>query len=152
MKAEDQILKTKQWFQEAVPSPDYQNMQVQLGVHFEEVGEMLEEMKGQCPTSERAILKARHAVNSLAALLKDGVAKCMIRSDVALLDSLCDQIVTGIGVAHMMHYDISGAMCEVNRANYSKFNKDGKAVFLPNGKLSKDSANYLPPELSHYVL
>ena len=152
MSTDNSIAKTKLWFEKAVPTPNFSNMQVQLGVHFEEVGEMLDEMKGQCPTSERAILKARHAVKSLAGLLKDGVAKCMIKNDVALLDSLCDQIVTNVGVAHMMHYDITGAVSEVNRSNFSKFDDNGNPLFHANSKIRKDPGNYLPPQLEPYVL
>ena len=40
---------------------------------------------------------------------------------IAVLDAICDQIVTAVGVAYMMGMDIEGALAEVNRSNWSKF-------------------------------
>jgi predicted HAD superfamily Cof-like phosphohydrolase len=71
------------------------------------------------------------------------------QSKIELLDSLADQIVTAIGVAHMFGFDISGALAEVNRSNFSKF-EDGKPVFDANGKITKGK-NYTPPELTPYI-
>lgn len=138
------------WFELARPTPDYLSIQVQTGCHFEEIGEMLEEMRGQCPTSDRAIRDARLAVTKLAHLLKNGGAKYMVRNDVAFLDSLADQFVTGIGVGHGMHYDVVPAYMEVDRSNYSKF-VDGSPVFHPNGKINK-GPDYLPPSLEDFIL
>ena len=67
----------------------------------------------------------------------------------AMLDSLCDQIVTATGVAHMFGMDIQGALNEVNRSNWSKF-VDGKPVFDINGKIAKP-ATYSKPDLSAFV-
>jgi predicted HAD superfamily Cof-like phosphohydrolase len=67
----------------------------------------------------------------------------------ALLDSLCDQIVTAVGVAHMFGMDISGALSEVNRSNWSKF-VEGKPVFNEHGKIAK-GPNYTPPDLARFV-
>lgn len=68
---------------------------------------------------------------------------------VELLDSLADQIVTAVGVAHMMGFDILGALEEVNRSNFSKF-EDGKPVFDANGKITKGK-DYVKPNLEHFV-
>jgi predicted HAD superfamily Cof-like phosphohydrolase len=70
-------------------------------------------------------------------------------NEIELLDSLADQIVTAIGVAHMMGFDILGALQEVNRSNFSKF-EDGKAVFDENGKIRKGK-DYTPPNLESFV-
>ena len=139
------------WFELARPNPNFENIMVQTGCHFEKVKEMLEEMQGQCPTSTRAIRDARLAVAKLAHLLKNGGAKFMVKNDVAFLDSLGDQFVTGIGVGHHMKYDVIPAYMEVDRSNYSKFDEDGKPIFEPNGKITK-SSRYTPPELDNYIL
>lgn len=70
------------------------------------------------------------------------------KGKIELLDSLCDQIVTAIGVAHMMGFDIESALNEVNRSNWSKF-IDGKAVFDENGKIAKPDT-YSKPDLTSF--
>lgn len=151
MKTTDTVANTFKWFETIRPTVTYETIQVQTGCHFEEVGEMLEEMQGQCPTSVRAIREARSAVNKLAHLLKNGGAKYMIKNDVAFLDSLGDQYVTGIGVGQALHYDVVPAYMEINRSNWSKMDDDGNPVFHPNGKLAKHP-NYSPPSLESFVL
>lgn len=137
------------WFNEARPEPTYKDLIVQTGVHFEEIAEMLEEMEGQCASSNRLLRDARHAINKLASALKSNSIKFVIKNDVAFLDSLADQCVTGVGVGHACGYDIPSAYAEVDRSNWSKFN-DGKAEFQPNGKIAK-SVNYTPPVLKDFV-
>lgn len=139
------------WFDLARPNADFEGIMVQTGCHFEEVGEMLEEMQGQCATSVRAIREARLAVNKLAHLLKNGGAKFMVRNDVAFLDSLGDQFVTGIGVGHAMNYEVVPAFMEVDRSNWSKFDADGKPVLHSNGKIAK-APGYTPPQLESFVI
>ena len=68
---------------------------------------------------------------------------------VELLDALCDQIVTAVGVAYMMGMDIEGALAEFNRSNWSKF-EGGVPVFNEQGKIAK-GAEYTPSELSGYI-
>lgn len=66
-----------------------------------------------------------------------------------LLDALVDQIVTAVGVGHMMGMDVLGALAEVNRSNFSKF-EDGKPVFDANGKITKGK-HYTPPQLDKFI-
>ena len=115
------------WFEDAVPSPTEQNLAVQLGVHFEEVAEMLTSLG----FGYEALV-----LDSLAESLKGSLPPTLDNVDrKELLDSLCDQIVTAVGVAHMFGMDIVGALTEVNRSNYSKFDANGKPIFNENGKL-----------------
>lgn len=139
------------WFEAARPNADYKDIMVQTGCHFEEVGEMLDEMTGNCPTSQRAIREAKMAVNKLAHLLKNGGAKFMVKNDVAFLDSLGDQCVTGIGIGHSMKYDVVPAYMEIDRSNWSKFDENGKPIFHPNGKIDKHP-RYTPPQLEDFIL
>lgn len=134
----DLISDTKGWFEEAVPNPTDKNRAVQIGCHFEEVCEMIE------------------SVGAFGEQLKDCANKYKKEYLVAsqdvdrkeLLDSLCDQIVTAVGVAHMFGMNIEGAMAEVNRSNFSKF-VDGKPVFNEHGKIAK-GPNYTPPDLTGF--
>lgn len=131
----------KLWFERAVPNPTDKNRAVQLGVHFEEVGEMLlatgdpqaaEDLAPVADYYKRIGLKAPHHCN---------------RKE--LLDALCDQIVTAVGVAHMFGMDIGGALSEVNRSNWSKF-VDGQPQFNEHGKIAK-GLNYTAPNLDPYL-
>lgn len=141
----------KQWFQLAVPEPTDKNRAVQIGCHFEEVGEMLD---ATVPNS-RLGSDLHEAANHLKAGPQTpeeveymrGVFARIDRTE--LLDALCDQIVTAVGVAHMFGMDIEGALAEVNRSNWSKF-VDGKPTFDANGKIAKP-ATYSKPNLEQFV-
>ena len=79
----------------------------------------------------------------------DAVEELSADARVELLDALCDQVVTAVGVAYMMGMDIEGALAEVNRSNWSKF-EGGVPVFNEQGKIAK-GVEYTPPELSDYI-
>lgn len=142
----------KSWFEQAVPAPTIQNFQVQLGCHFEEVAEMLIELRvvGTAQhVSGHAVQEALRAVSKLADQLKQGEITVVPLSRKLLLDSICDQNVTGIGVAHVLGMDIEGALSEVNQSNWSKF-VDGKPIFDDNGKIKK-GPNYKEPKLAGFA-
>lgn len=129
------------WFKQAVPNPTGKNRAVQLGVHQEENAEMLKAL---------GFTKEAVRVDVFADYLKmedfgafDGVDR------LELLDAMCDQIVTAVGVAHMFGLDITGALAEVDRSNWSKF-VDGKPAFNEHGKISKPPT-YSPPDLRGFV-
>lgn len=134
------------WFKLAVPTPTPDNYRVQLGCHLEEVGEMLEKVFD--PHDPLTI-----EVNEEADYLKSGKSRPIHLSDMTdsdkadLLDSLCDQIVTAIGVAHMAGFNIYGALHHVNAANWGKF-VNGVPQFSPQGKIMKpegwEPANLVP--------
>ena len=137
----------KEWFKAAKPNPSTADACVQIGCHYEEVSEMgaaLCDDDVACELADTALLyKMNHnwyigAVEELSADAR-----------VELLDALCDQIVTAVGVAYMMGMDIEGALAEVNRSNWSKF-EGGVPVFNGQGKIAK-GAEYTPPELSDYI-
>lgn len=130
----------QQWFRLAVPEPNERNRQVQIGCHFEEVSEMQEALRDPSEiTAGELAWEYKRTLNWLDPN----------PDRIALLDSLCDQIVTAIGVAHMFGMDIQGALAEVNRSNWSKF-VDGKPVFDANGKIAKP-ASYSKPDLKRFV-
>ena len=68
----------------------------------------------------------------------------------ALLDSLADQIVTATGVGTFLGMNVPGALAEVNRSNYSKFNAEGEPIFNENMKVMKGPF-YTKPDLTPYI-
>lgn len=141
MRINDILANTFYWFDDARGiEGTRKNFHVQVGVHFEEVSEMTQEMSSLEPELALLIEKAKLANHELADYLKknsdgDGL-HVETENELAFLDALCDQIVTATGTAQVCGYDILGALTEVNRSNYSKF-VDGKAVFDENGKIAK---------------
>lgn len=142
------IQETKKWFEAAVPAPTEENFNVQLGCHLEEVVEMLDNL---CTKQGDDILLARAAdsLEDLSKALKNGSYKVSALRAVDHLDALTDQIVTAVGCAHMAGMDIVGALDEVNRSNFSKF-EDGKPVFNEHGKIAK-GRDYKAPELAGFA-
>ena len=68
-----------------------------------------------------------------------------------LLDSQCDEIVTRIGEAYMLGFDIVGALNEVIASNDSKRMPDGSFPLDKNGKITKESPNFFKPDLSKFI-
>lgn len=127
------------WFKKAVPVPTDKNRSVQLGCHLEEVAEMLEAIDEGSPS---------YHINEVSHAYKKAQPLDVVDNQ-EFLDSLCDQIVTAVGVAYMMGYDIRGALAEVNRSNWSKF-ENGEPIFDENGKIKK-GPNYSPPDLKAFL-
>ena len=141
------------WFKKAVPEPNNKNIHTQLGVHFEEVAEMLLALSGDDDQTEVLLhnaylanyLLANHLKNSVGALNLD----MTIESKVELLDALCDQIVTATGVGYMLGMNLPMALEEVNASNYSKF-VNGEPIFNENKKIMK-GPNYFKPSLEFHI-
>jgi len=131
------IEQIKLWISKAVPAPTEKNMSVQIGVHFEEVAEMMEALG----------LDATQMHEVAMAFKENRKTYAVNRQE--LLDSLADQVVTATGVAHMFNMDIVGACGEVNASNWSKF-VDGQPIFDANGKIAK-GPSYFKPDLTKFV-
>lgn len=146
-----QIETTTKWFREAVPNPNNRTLGVQMGVHFEEVTEMIDTVSGGNSIAALHILEAKDALHRMASHMKDNPELYEVYPEdrKEMLDALCDQTVTATGVAYMMDFDFTGAMDEVNRSNYSKF-VDGKAVFTEQGKIAK-GPDFFRPNLDPYL-
>jgi hypothetical protein len=138
----DVLAQTLDWFHQAVSEPTPRNRQIQVAVHLEEFHEMMTALNLQ---------EHSQGVHELSEAIKQDTFKYQskIIDRQELLDSLCDQIVTAVGVARMFGLDIVGALKEVNASNYSKF-VDGKPLFDENGKIKK-GPNYFKPDLSKFV-
>ena len=137
----------KEWFKAAKPNPSTADVCVQIGCHYEEVSEMgaaLCDDDVACELADTALLYKMNYNWYIGA-----IEELSADARVELLDALCDQVVTAVGVAYMMGMDIEGALAEVNRSNWSKF-EGGVPVFNEQGKIAK-GAEYTPPELSDYI-
>lgn len=135
---EDDVLDgIAEWFSRAVPTPALRNQTVQAGCLFEEAAELAEALGAGCPQ-----------IGDLADELKQGVSK-FDPAPVPTLDALCDLIVTCVGLAYMMGYDLHAALEVVNASNWSKF-EDGQPVFDERGKIQKGK-NYRAPSLEAFV-
>lgn len=139
-----ELQRTLEWFQQAVPEPTIEQACIQVGCHIEEFSEMLWAL---------GINSKARELDSLADFFKscDEQAMWHIKQSckIELLDSIVDQNVTSNGVAHMMGFDLLGALAEVNRSNFSKF-EDGKPVFDLTGKITKGK-DYTPPSLTGMI-
>lgn len=140
------------WFKRARPQESLttKHFHVQLGVHFEEVSEMLEQLNGLDDETRTMIIKAFDATKALADHLKKNDGVIEPNNMKLILDSVCDQIVTATGVGYMLGSDVVGAMREVNRANWSKFDNEGQPLFDENGKVLK-GPNYKVADLTPFV-
>lgn len=136
------------WFHTAKPKPTNQNVVQQMAYHFEEVAEMCEAIK--LPFEVINILKdtKQHLLQ-----IADHQEHCdefiSYIDRVALIDALCDQQVTAIGVGTMLGFDMSNALVEVNESNYSKF-ENGKPVINQQGKIIKGK-HYQKPQLEIFT-
>ena len=142
-----ELAKTKKWFEQAIPEPTDGQKCIQIGCHYEEVAEMMEALADDAigleldRVSNQYKMEFEEHLSFIENLSED--------EKISLLDSLADQIVTAVGVAHMFGMDILGALAEVNRSNFSKF-ENGKPVFDANGKITKGKG-YTPPNLTPYI-
>jgi len=142
------------WHQKARPQPNNDAFQVQLGCHFEEITEMLEALELDQSSALSEDVVAFHnllvSIHYVAEKLKKGQLKLAIKSPVALLDSLADQVVTAVGVGHCAGFQTAKAVAEVDRSNWSKFGADGNPIFNVNGKIIKGPL-YKAPELAEFA-
>jgi predicted HAD superfamily Cof-like phosphohydrolase len=148
----DQI---SEWFRAAIPRPTERYALTQLSVHFEEVSEMVQVLGAAGATSEscRQLIFTADALSYFQRQIKAGSVELVLNkiNRVELLDALCNQIVTAVGVAHMFGMDIEGALKEVANSNDSKFEENGEPIFNAQTKIMK-GPRYQPPELDQYAV
>jgi hypothetical protein len=134
------------WHEKARQFPTEADLNVQLGCHFEEVAEMLDTFDaGLSESGNAAIAYAAAAITRVSDMLKTGAIKVRIHDRKELLDSLCDQIVTGVGVGHCAGMNVVEGCNRVNDSNWTKFH-NGEPIRDMHGKIQK-SLTYQPPVL-----
>jgi hypothetical protein len=137
----------KIWHERARPHPTEDNLAVQFGCHIEEFIEGLDSVSfAFLDEDAEDYATMMFTLEKLANGLKKGVVKMQIDNRKELLDSLADQVVTGVGVGHCAKMNIVEAINRVNSSNWSKYNADGKPIFDEHGKIAK-GPNYAPPDL-----
>lgn len=135
------------WHQRARPNPTPRDFDVQLGCHFEEIVEMIDTLDfTNADGIEYEVRTTRVALSALARMLKQGDLQARIADRKEFLDSIADQVVTGIGAAHCAGMDGRTAVVRVNESNWSKFDDEGQPIRDANGKIAK-GPRYAPPNL-----
>jgi len=135
------------WHKAARPNPTGHDFNVTVGVHLEEVGEMLMSLSGKTPEADDELFQLEQHILAVATRMKG----CHVPVEVKdcdrkdLLDSLADQIVTAVGVGHCASMNTVVACERVNRSNWSKA-VDGKFIRNADGKIIKPDS-YVPPDL-----
>lgn len=143
------IEKIINWFKAAKPNPTEKDKTTQIGVHFEEVSEMMAALS--CIREQvEDVSQEFYSSDAIDKDIDGEVMKLPENWEIDLLDSLCDQIVTAIGVGYMMGFDMVGALQEVNLSNWSKFDENGNPIFNENGKIVKGE-NYFKPDLAKFL-
>lgn len=141
------------WFKKAVPEPNHKNIHTQIGVHFEEVAEMLLALSWDDEQTEVLLHNAYISNHLLANHLKNNVGALNLdmsnEAKIELLDALCDQIVTATGVGYMLGMKLPMALEEVNASNYSKF-VNGEPIFNENLKIMK-GPNYFIANVKSFI-
>ena len=132
------------WHRRARPEPTAADFNVQLGCHFEEFVEMMDCIK--IVDASNTLDAARDVMSALADWLKKGTVTAQITDRKEFLDSIADQVVTGIGAAYCAGMKGAVACERVNTSNWSKFDEDGQPIRDANGKITK-GPNYQQPVL-----
>ena len=135
------------WFKAAKPEPTAKDALVQQGCHLEEVAEHLESMGVEIKGLEELSYDLKANTKDQSDDFIDDVMKNINNLD--LLDAICDQIVTAVGVGYTMGFDVEGALKEVIRSNNSKM-VDGKFIFDENGKIAKPDT-FSEPNLKPFL-
>ena len=113
---------------------------------------MLDVLQTKYPGYKNKLDDARKHLRFISNLLKQEEDSFFINEEdrKELLDSLADQIVTATGVGTFLGMNVPGALAEVNRSNYSKFNAEGEPIFNENTKVMKGPF-YTKPDLTPYI-
>ena len=143
------IEKIINWFKAAKPNPTEKDKATQIGAHFEEVSEMMLALSCNSVQVEQ-ISQEFYFSDAIDKGIEGEDVELPKNWEIDLLDSLCDQIVTAIGVGYMMGFDMVGALKEVNLSNWSKFDENGNPIFNKSGKIVKGE-NYFKPDLAKFV-
>lgn len=146
----DVAVNITEWFKRAKEFPTKDDLLVQIGCHYEEMGEFCSaadtKIKSEVASlmyNESGIWKARLTEERLEAILNDKERKREV------VDALADTVVTAIGVLYELTGDPIGVLSEVNRSNWSKF-ENGVPVFDGNGKIKKGE-HYSKPDLDRFI-
>jgi hypothetical protein len=134
------------WHKRARPEPTDKDFNVQLGCHFEEIQEMACTLEGVDVIMIKLLDELDSVTSQISSRLKKGLSAVEIIDRKEFLDSIADQVVTGIGAAYCAGMKGAVACDRVNASNWSKFDHNGQPIRDTNGKITK-GPNYQPPVL-----
>lgn len=134
------------WFRRVKPRPTYEDLQTQLGCHFEEMAELVDELQVTDMNHKLLLGETADLLDRIGMLLKEKQMLVRVQNRENFLKELCDTIVTAVGVAHCSDMAITSAMEEVSRSNWSKFDENGNPLYDKNGKVKKGH-RYSAPDL-----
>lgn len=128
------------------------SQQSQLGVHFEEIAEMLMTFESSDKKIEKLINEAHAANEKLGNALKQKSNTPSIRivDRLEFIDAIADQLVTATLSAVQFNMNPVGALIEVNRSNFSKLT-DGKMALDPVTNKWIKGPNYFKAYLKPYI-
>ena len=144
-KKQNSIKEIINWFKAAKPEPTKKDIFIQLGVNLEEVAEMASAINAN--NLSEIIDEAATHLKKADEEIADKYVKDF--NEIELLDAICDQMVTSVGVGYMMGFDVEGALKEVIRSNNSKM-VEGKFIFDENGKIAKPDT-FSEPNLKPFL-
>ena len=139
------------WFSDAKPNPTIEDVATQYGCHLEEFAEGLQVTGDDSAYDEVSCVSDNYKRNTGSYMEDLELMSYCDESRVDLLDAFCDQIVTAVGTAQYMGFDIIGALNEVIASNDSKRMPDGSFPLDANGKITKESPNFFKPDLSKFI-
>ena len=146
----DSVVVCMDFFQKGYPKSGPKNFRTQLGVHFEEIAEMMATLDPSSPEDGMLIHYVGEAIKAMANHLKTTDGVIGIKDRVEFLDGICDTMVTSVGLGRHANMDVANAFKEVNRSNHSKFGENGEPILDNNLKLIKGPF-YSKPELKSFV-
>ena len=143
------------WHKRARPNPTDKDFNTQLGCHLEEIVEMIETLRFTHKNGTGVEMPGKNSmlyqqIKDFADGLKAGRITAYVADRKGFVDSVADQIVTGVGVGHCANMQVVKAVDIVNTSNWSKFSPEGQPYFDQNGKILK-GPNYVPPALEDCV-
>lgn len=151
----DVALNITEWFRRAKEFPTKDDLLVQIGCHFEEMGEFCDAVdkdpQNIKPPSAGLMEDKAHVWKTKTSFSKECLEDTLNDKERKreVVDALADTVVTAIGVLYELTGDPIGVLTEVNRSNWSKF-ENGMPVYDENGKIKKGE-HYSQPDLDCFI-
>lgn len=140
------LINIEEWHRRARRDPSGDDFRVQFGCHLEEIVEMLECVKFYTKSGDFVDhTYLMQELENFATSLKTDHLSAGIDDRESFLDSIADQVVTGVGAAYCAHMKPVEAIRRVDESNWTKF-KNGLPAFNENGKIIKPDT-YKEPNL-----
>lgn len=146
----DSVEDCMEFFRKGFPESGPKNFRTQVGVHLEELHEMIQTLEPEKQEDKLLLVFLGRAISDAAEHFKNNDGIINIKDRVEFLDSICDQMVTAVGLGHHADMNVVDAFKEVNRSNHSKFDDNGQPILDKNLKLIK-GPNYSKPDLKSFV-